>query len=138
MAGDPLPHGRERVSGQFLQHVIQTMHGFFGKGPRNRRIVARRSFHARDIKEKGCAGRERLNKDRSRSSYQRWNTHQLSGTHIAHGHLSPIARVHVHTKQAAHDNGKPFSIRLFVNSMAGHELDDRSAVDRRFDGLDRQ
>src|SRR5262245_52691690 len=98
MTRDSLPHRRERVSGQLLEHFVETMNRFLGKGPRHGGIVARRAFNSIDVEEKSGTGHDRLYEDWRRPADERRHTEKIAGTDVAHRNLTAVAGVHVDTK----------------------------------------
>ena len=137
MACDPLAHRRERVTREFFEDVVQSMHRLFRERPRHRCVVVRGASDTLDIEEECLGGHHSLHKDRSGSSNECRRAEQITDAYIPHGDLTAVGGMHVDAKQTLYKDGQSFCVRFRVHSMASRALDDPSADDQRFDGCNR-
>ena len=126
MADNTLSNGGEGVSRKHFEDIVQTVNALFGQHPCHRRILSCQPFHVCHVHEIQRAVRQRLNEDRCRPGDKRGRTEQAAASHVAHGHLPPIARVHVHTNKPTNDDRDPFYICLGVDDSASQDIDQRA------------
>ena len=130
MARDPLAHRRERVPGQFLEHVVQPVNRFFRECPGHRRLLACDAGDAIDREHERDTGDDRLHEHRSGSADEGRHTEQIAGADVAHGDLTAVAGVHIHTKQAVQDHSQADGVRFSVDGMPRGIFRDASLVDQ--------